>query len=298
MQRMTVSAWVVALGMCVAPLHGQVINTVAGTTWFFPRQPMTALTAPLESPTGLAADLQGNVYISDVNNNVIMRLSQDGILSVVAGNGALGFSGDGGPAVGASLSLSGAQLQGMFVSGGVAVDVSGNVYIADTGNNRIRKITSTGTIVTVAGNGLPGFFGDGSSAVSASLNSPRGVAVDAAGNLYIADTLSFRVRKVTPAGIISTVAGNGQNLINSSVGPALGDGGPATQAPLFQPCGVAVDPAGNLFIAGDWPVRKVNAGGVVSSIQLSLGSITSAVAVGSSGDLFVLGGAGDLSNTY
>ena len=159
MQRMMISAWVFALGMCATPLHGQVINTVAGTTWVFPSQPVAALKAPLESPTGLAADLQGNVYVSDINNSVVMRLSQDGILSVVAGNGALGFSGDGGPAVSASLSLSGAGLPGLFVSGGVAVDASGNVYIADTGNNRIRKITPTGTIVTVAGNGLPGFSG-------------------------------------------------------------------------------------------------------------------------------------------
>jgi len=210
------SAWVVALGMCVAPLHGQVINTVAGTTWFFPRQPMTALTAPPAPPSpppplslrlALAADLQGNVYISDVNNNVIMRLSQ-GVDSECGRRERRSWFLRRRGACGRRFPVAVWRTTARYVC--VRRVAGGRIrkrLHRRHGNNRIRKITSTGTIVTVAGNGLPGFFGDGSSAVSASLNSPRGVAVDAAGNLYIGGTLSFRVRKVTPAGIISTVAG-------------------------------------------------------------------------------------------
>ena len=124
------------------------------------------------------------------------------------------------------------------------MDAAGNLYIADSGNNSIRKVAPNGTITTVAGNGTQGYSGDGGPATSAELNYPYGVAVDAAGNLYIADTSNYRVRKVTPDGTITTVAGNGTEGYS-------GDGGPATSAGLGMPQGVAVDAAGNLYIA-DW----------------------------------------------
>src|SRR5262249_43077503 len=158
--------------------------------------------------------------LTDFASNMVAKISLNGILTVLAGNGVGGFSGEGGPAT--SASLSGPQ--------GVAVDQSGNVYIADKLNGRVRKISS-GIITRVAGNGR-GFSGDGGPATSAGLDA-AGVAIDAAGNLYIADGLGNRVRKVSN-GVITTVAGNGKPEFS-------GDGGPATSAALNGPQGVALD---------------------------------------------------------
>lgn len=174
-------------------------------------------------------------------------------ISTVAGSPSVGFGGDGGPGANALLS----------VPTGLALDGSGNLYIADTGNNRIRKVTaSSGVISTVAGNGIPIFAGDGGPATSASLNGPRAVAVDGSGNLYIADTLNDRVRKVTAAGVISTLAGTG-------VAGFGGDNGPATSALFSAPYGVAVDGSGNVYIADRFNnrIRKVSATtGVITTV--------------------------------
>ena len=140
--------------------------------------------------------------------------AQSGIVTTVAGNGTAGFTGDGGPATAARLKK----------PGGVALDAAGNLFIADTWNHRIRKVTPGGVISTVAGNGTLGFSGDGGPATAAQLNYPSDMAVDAAGNLFIADTGNHRIRKVTPGGVISTVAGNGTAGFS-------GDGGPATCGP-------------------------------------------------------------------
>ena len=185
----------------------------------------------------------GNLFIADTGNNRIRKVTPAGVISTVAGNGTVvGYGGDGGPATSA-------QLHGPY---GVAVDAAGNLFIADRDNCRIRKVTPGGVISTVAGNGTGGFSGDGGPATSAQLAAPHGVAVDAAGNLFIADYANNRIRMVTPDGIIRTVAGNGTMGFS-------GDGGPATSAQLFQPGGVAVDAAGNLFIADTFNnrVRKV-----------------------------------------
>lgn len=225
----------------------QVISTIAGTNFTFPPTPLPAVNAPLGHYTGVAVDASGNVYVADTDNNLVERFAPRGQLTIVAGNGIAGFSGDGGPANRASLNA----------PYGVAVDSAGNLYIADTYNSLIRKV-SGGIITTVAGNGFESFSGDGGPAVSASLFFPQGVAVDSVGNLYIADTNNLRIRRVS-GGTITTVAGNGKAVFS-------GDGGPATNAAISA-LGVAVDLAGNLYIADLYNnrIRKV-AGGTITTI--------------------------------
>ena len=209
--------------------------------------PGTSASLGFGVPQYIAADPAGHVFF--VDQNTVLRLdAATGILTLVAGNGTTGFSGDNGPATSAQL----------YVPGGVAVDSAGNLYIADTFNQRIRKV-SNGVISTVAGNGTPGFSGDNGPATSAQLNSPLGVAVDSAGNLYIADQTNNRIRKVSN-GVITTVAGNGTPGFS-------GDNGPATSAQLSFPAGIAVDPAGTLYIAdgGNYRIRKVS-GGVITTV--------------------------------
>jgi uncharacterized protein (TIGR03437 family) len=204
-----------------------------------------ATSAQLNSRWGVAVDSAGNLYIADTNNNRIRKVS-GGIITTVAGNGTPGFSGDSGPATSIQLSA----------PSGVAVDSAGNLYIADTNNNRIRKV-SGGIITTVAGNGTLGFSGDGGPATSAQLKEPYGVTVDSAGNLYIAEPYDNRIRKIS-GGIITTLAGNGTSGFS-------GDGGPATSAQLAFPVGIAVDTAGNLYIADGGFVRKVS-GGIITTV--------------------------------
>jgi streptogramin lyase len=190
-----------------------VITTVAGNgASGFSGDGGPATAANLSGPFGVAVDAAGNVLIADQNNARIRRVDAvTGVITTVAGNGAGGFSGDGGPATAASLSN----------PVGVAVDAAGNVLIADRSNQRIRRVDAvTGVITTAAGNGASGFSGDGGPATAASLSSPWGVAVDAAGNVLIADQSNSRIRRVDAVtGVITTVAGNGTFGFS-------GDGGP------------------------------------------------------------------------
>jgi sugar lactone lactonase YvrE len=201
-----------------------------------------AISAGLRYPAGLAVDASGALYIADSGNYAVRKVTTDGNITTVAGTGTGGYSGDNGIARSARLSS----------PEGLALDASGNLYIADTFNHRIRKVSLGGIITTVAGTGTAGFFGDGGSAISAELNTPRGIVVDASGNLYIADSLNHRIRMVSTSGIISTVAGTG-------TAGYLGDGGPANSAELNTPYGIALDASGDLYIADFWNdlIRKV-----------------------------------------
>ena len=215
-----------------------------------------ATNARLNLPSGIALDSAGSLYIADSDNDLVRKVTPAGIITTVAGNGAYVYSGDGGPTASAQL----------YQPEGVAVDAAGNLYIADAGNNRVRRVFPGGIIATVAGNGSPGYSGDGGPASIAQLSRPEGVAVDAASNLYIADANNGRIRKVTPAGIITTVAGGGN--------AGLGDGGPATSATFYtysflgSPFCVTLDSAGNLYIADDYRnlVRKVSPAGIITTV--------------------------------
>ena len=202
-----------------------------------------AISARVSSPHGVAVDSSGNLFIADTGNHRIRKVDTSGIISTVAGTGTGGFSGDGGPATDAQLN----KLRG------VAIDSSGNLFIADRQNHRIRKVDTSGNISTFAGNGVAGFSGDGASATNSQLDGLGGVAVDSSANLFIADTVNNRIRKVDSSGNISTVAGGS--------GGFSGDGGPATSAALDDPLNVAVDSSGNLFIADfrNNRIRKVEA---------------------------------------
>ncbi|MEO6550697.1 MAG: T9SS type A sorting domain-containing protein, partial [Ferruginibacter sp.] len=206
-----------------------------------------AVTAQLNLPTSVAADVAGNLYISDYGNARIRKVAVNGIITTIAGTGVGAYNGDG-PALTTKI----------FGVDGITVDASGNVIFADQFNMRVRKITPAGTVVTIAGNGTAGFSGDGGSALQASLNWPKDVKVDQAGNLYIADRHNLRVRKVSTSGIITTVAGNG-------VAGYGGDNGKATLASI-DPGGIAVDTLGNLYIADTEHerIRKVNSAGTIS----------------------------------
>ena len=235
-----------------APTSQGVISTVAGNGFIpFSGEGGAATSAALGA-NAVAVDGAGNIYVADIVSSRVLKVSAAGTITTLAGNGAITFAGDGGPATRASF----------FNPSGVAADGAGNVYIADSMNNRVRKVNSAGTISTVAGNGSPGFSGDGGPATGASLSMPMGVAVDSAGNLYIADSSNNRIRKVNTGGTISTVAGG------ALVPGFSGDGGPATAAGLFLPGGVALDSAGNIYIAdiANNRIRKVNTAGVITTV--------------------------------
>jgi len=189
-----------------------------------------ATSAAIDLPTGVAVDSANNVYITDNNNNRIRKVSTSGIITTVAGNGKFQFSGDNAPATAAGIDPF-----------DVAVDKTNALYVADRANNRIRRIGPDGTITTVAGTGTPGYAGDGGPATAALLDSPSGVAVDGGGNLYVADGGNSVVLRITPGGLITTIAGN------EIPTPASGDAGPAIAAQL-DPRRVAVDSAGNVFV--------------------------------------------------
>jgi Bacterial Ig-like domain (group 3)/NHL repeat len=228
------------------------VTTVAGTgVEGFAGDNAAATAALLDTPTGVAVDSAGNLYIADSHNHRIRKVS-GGTITTIAGTGVAGFAGDGGPATSAQLSLPTA----------VALDPSGSLYIADTNNQRIRKVAGA-TITTVAGDGEELLAGDGAAATAAAFDLPTGIAVDPAGNLYVADRGNQRLRLVSAGGTISTLAGSGPPAF---AGGFTGDGGSATAAALARPRGVSVDGAGNVYIAdtGNQRIRKIGNGAIAT----------------------------------
>jgi sugar lactone lactonase YvrE len=241
-----------------------------------------ATSAQIATPYGIAVDGAGNLYVVDRNNFRIRRIDTTGTITTVAGT-TFGFGGDGGPATSAKLST----------PSGVAVDHLGNVYITDA--NRVRVVDANGVITTFAGTGTAGSAGDGGLATSAQLAGPSGVAVDGAGNVFVADTVNSRIRRIDPAGVITTVAG--------TTSGSSGDGGPATSAQLMLPFAVALDGAGSLYIAdtANQTIRRVDPAGIITTVAgTTLGNIGDGglatvahlinphgVAVDSSGNLYI-----------
>jgi uncharacterized protein (TIGR03437 family) len=244
--------WLALLGFtCQAQ---SIITTLAGSRFVFPPGSIAATSAPVGNVSGVTEDSQGNIYFSDLTTNRVFRVDTKGILTVFAGSGTRGYGGDGGPAVSAAL----------YNPRGLGFDGSGNLYICDAGNNRIRQVNATGIISTVAGNGSSGFSGDGGPATAASFGGTTRIALDIATNIYISDPDNHRIRRVTAAdGLIHTFAGNGTNA-------STGDGGPALQASLESPAGLAFDQGGNLYVAdlNANRVRKIipNGTGTISTV--------------------------------
>jgi sugar lactone lactonase YvrE len=234
-----------------------VIHTFAGDSHFGGDGGL-ATSARLLFPAGVAFDGAGNFYVADRDNQRIRIVTTAGLIGTIAGGATSGFAGDGGNATAARFSLTTATTP---ANAGVAIDAIGNIYVADRANNRIRKITTDGAINTVAGSAGSGYTGDGFSATRARLNSPQGVAVDGAGNIFIADTGNHVIRKVTTDGLIATIAGGGSPGYS-------GDGGPAVQALLNGPQAVAVDSLGNLYIAdtGNHAVRRITPTGTMLAV--------------------------------
>jgi sugar lactone lactonase YvrE len=211
-----------------------------------------ASAATFNQPTAFGFDSSGNLYIADYNNQVVRRINSSSVVNRYAGTGAAGYNGNGGQATSSQLNYPSA----------VIADSAGNIYIADSHNNVIREVSTSGVISTYAGNLTAGFSGDGGSATAAELHLPYRIAFDTHWNMYIADSHNNCIRKVDAGThIISTVAGNG----TASYG---GDGGPATSAQINEPFGVCVDASGNIYIADTYNnrIRKVNTSGIISTI--------------------------------
>lgn len=280
---------------CYTGAEAQTIYTIAGTgSSGYTGDGAAATSAKLNKPYGIALDASGNLYFCDNSENVIRKVDvSTRIITTIAGTGTAATSGDG----------SAASLAALNGPTGLAFDVTGNLYVVETAGNCVRKINTSGIITTIAGTGAASSTGDGSAATAATLNGPTGIAIDAAGNIFISEGDGHRVRKINTSGTISTVVGNGTSS-------STGDGGPATDAKVRRPGDLAFDASGNLYIAesGGNRVRKIDAAtgyistfagnGIGSSTgdgdSATLASIRqpSGLAVDKNGNLFIVESAG------
>jgi trimeric autotransporter adhesin len=243
------------LFICIACISNsgdaQIISTVAGGGTDAAGDGGAATNALLKSPTGVAVDAAGNIYVCERDAHCVRKVGTDGIITTVAGTGIAGYSGDGGAATDARLNR----------PYSIVTDAGGNIYFSEGDNHCIRRVNVAGIISTIAGTGSAGYNGDGIMASAAQLNGPSGIAIDAANNMYIADFENNRIRKIDNAGIITTVAGTGITLFN-------GDNLPATNASLWAPAGVAVDNTNSIYITDFYHqrIRKVDPAGIITTI--------------------------------
>lgn len=249
--------------LCLAILSSsnitaQTITTICGTgVQGYSGDNGPALTAQILAYQGqLSVDAVGNIYIGDRDNARIRKITvSTGSITTVVGNGTGGFSGDGGLATAAQINF----------CEGVAVDNAGNIYICDRGNNRIRKVSTTGTITTICGNGTASSTGDGGLAAAATVNSPGHICVDQSGNIYFTEVSGHRIRKIAPTGTITTYAGTGVGGTNT------GNGGLATAATINNPWGITCDASGNVYVASNSAfsngsqVRKIATTGIITA---------------------------------
>jgi sugar lactone lactonase YvrE len=229
----------------------QNITTVAGTGEpGYNGDGGPAVSANLTQPIGADIDAAGNLYIAELGAYRVRKVTPAGTISTVAGNGVYGDSGDGGPATSASIG---------YVYD-VAVDATGNVYLADYQNSRIRRVATNGTITTIAGNGTAGYSGDGGAATSAQISYPLGIATDASGTVYFTEYGACRIRRIALDGVISTVAG-------TTCGYS-GDNGPATSAQIGAPVSLTVDGSGNILFSEYFynRIRRIDTAGVITTI--------------------------------
>jgi len=236
--------------VCACGAKAQIITTiVGGGTTLGDGGP--AVDCELNLPYGIALDNSGNLYIADRGHNIIRKVDAAGIITTIAGTGASGYSGDGGPATAATMQTPNA----------VATDNAGNVYFSDRFNNCVRKIDAAGIITTIAGDGTQGYFGDGGPATNAKLYGPCFITFDRLGDLYIGDAFNNRIRMVNTIGIITTVAGTGSSI-------DTGDGGAAIAAGVDNPYAIAVDNIGNIYFTeyGGNRIRKINTSGIITTI--------------------------------
>ena len=231
--------------------HAQIITTICGNdTGGFGGDGGLATLAKLHVPTDVKFDKSGNIYIADYDNNVIRKINTSGIISSVAGNGVYGYKGDGGLAILAEISPY-----------GIAVDDSGNIFVAEYTNNVIRKINTSGIITTIAGNSAIGYSGDGGPAINAVLYFPVAITLDKYHNIYFSDAGNARIRKIDTNGIITTIAGNGTFGYS-------GDGGLAINAELKVPGWIVISDSNEIFFT-DWKnhrVKKIDKSGIITTI--------------------------------